>query len=131
MLIRRTSTLLLLSVAFGVAGCNSDTRSEVSIDEAVPALFLDVTRTSGIDHTYRNREEANHLAILESLGDRVALFDFDGDSLLDVFVTGESLHGPQAMGTRRERVPCSPATQSSQLGRSKRPYSLSDTTGQA
>ena len=44
--------------------------------------------SSGIDFTYRNGEEADHYAILESLGGGVALLDYDGDGLLDVFVTG-------------------------------------------
>src|SRR5262249_12011595 len=72
---RGTGTLLLLSVALGASGCNRGTRSELSNEEVLPAFFRDVTRTSGIDHTYRNGEEANHLAILESLGGGVALFD--------------------------------------------------------
>src|SRR4051794_28062866 len=38
--------------------------------------------------TYRNGEEAEQHAILESLGGGVALIDYDGDGLLDVFVTG-------------------------------------------
>src|SRR5580658_5470162 len=50
--------------------------------------FEDVTARSGIEFVYRNGEEANHHAILESLGGGVALIDFDGDGLLDVFVTG-------------------------------------------
>src|SRR6516165_7214078 len=53
-----------------------------------PDLFRDVTAGSGVDFTYRNGEEAGHYAILESLGGGVALFDYDGDGLLDVFVTG-------------------------------------------
>ena len=53
-----------------------------------PDLFRDVTAGSGVDFTYRNGEEAGHYAILESLGGGVALFDYDGDGLLDIFVTG-------------------------------------------
>src|SRR5262245_14524820 len=53
-----------------------------------PAIFEDVTASSGVDFTYRNGEEAGHFAIIESLGGGVALFDFDGDGLLDIFFTG-------------------------------------------
>ncbi len=53
-----------------------------------PPFFEDVTEASGVKHTCRNGEEAGHYAILETLGGGVALFDFDGDGLLDIFVTG-------------------------------------------
>jgi hypothetical protein len=57
--------------------------------------FEDVTAASGIDFTYRNGEEADHHAILESLGGGVALIDYDGDGLLDVFIAGGGeFHGP-------------------------------------
>jgi RNA polymerase sigma factor (sigma-70 family) len=51
-------------------------------------LFEDVTAQSGIRFRYRNGEEAGYYAILESLGGGVALIDYDGDGLLDIFVAG-------------------------------------------
>jgi hypothetical protein len=57
-------------------------------EDAGPPLFRDITKTSGIDFTYRNGEEPGHLAILESLGGGVGVIDFDGDGLLDLFLVG-------------------------------------------
>jgi hypothetical protein len=51
-------------------------------------VFRDVTAESGVSFTYRNGEEAGHFVILESLGGGVALLDYDGDGLLDLFLTG-------------------------------------------
>ena len=62
-----------------------DAKAEVPVG---PPFFEDVTEASGVKHTCRNGEEAGHYAILETLGGGVALFDFDGDGLLDIFVTG-------------------------------------------
>ncbi len=53
-----------------------------------PDVFRDVTADTGIAFTYHNGEEAQHYAILESLGGGVGLIDFDGDGLLDVFLPG-------------------------------------------
>jgi len=51
-------------------------------------LFDEVTAASGVDFTYHNGEEADNYAIIESLGGGVALFDFDNDGLLDIFIAG-------------------------------------------
>lgn len=53
-----------------------------------PPWFHDVTAASGLQFTHRNGEEADQFTILESLGGGVALIDYDGDGLLDIFVTG-------------------------------------------
>src|SRR6202021_1396129 len=51
-------------------------------------VFQDVTKSSGIDFTYKNGEEAGYYAILEALGGGAAVFDFDGDGLMDIFIPG-------------------------------------------
>lgn len=57
-------------------------------EEEGPPLFEDITERSKLEMTYRNGEEAGHLAILESLGGGVGVLDFDGDGLPDLFLTG-------------------------------------------
>jgi hypothetical protein len=63
----------------------------VTEQDSAPAktsLFRDVTAESGVHVTYHNGEEADHYSILESLGGGLAVLDFDGDGLLDLFVPG-------------------------------------------
>src|SRR5437899_1346569 len=59
-------------------------------DATGPDLFEDVTPGSGIDFAYRNGEDADPpvRAILEAIGGGVAVLDFDGDGLLDLYVPG-------------------------------------------
>ncbi len=56
-------------------------------------FFQDVTAASGVEFTARNGEEAEHATLLESLGAGVALLDFDGDGLLDIFFVGGGYFG--------------------------------------
>jgi hypothetical protein len=51
-------------------------------------IFQDVTEDSGVQAMYHNGEEAGNFAILETLGGGVALIDYDGDGLLDIFIAG-------------------------------------------
>jgi enediyne biosynthesis protein E4 len=101
MSVRRIARLLpiagtILLFALVPAACNNSQSSPAvptqpasdPIRSDQPGVFTDMTAASGIDFTYRNGEEADQLTILESLGGGAALFDFDGDGLLDVFVTG-------------------------------------------
>jgi hypothetical protein len=70
-----------------------------SEEPAGPPPFADVTATSGIAFTYRNGEDAEHFAIIESLGGGVALFDYDGDGLLDIFLPGGGYYdGKKVLG---------------------------------
>jgi hypothetical protein len=95
----------LLAVALGATACNrceqTSGRPEVEQDEArgTGALFQDVTAQSGVRAGHRNGEEAGHYAILETLGGGVALLDYDGDGLLDLFVVGGgTFEGQQIRG---------------------------------
>src|SRR5262249_62356461 len=55
---------------------------------AAPPQFEDRTTGSGVAFTYRNGEEADQYTMLETLGGGVALLDYDGDGLLDIFLPG-------------------------------------------
>lgn len=69
-------------------GTTKNGASEAAGLPAGPEWFEDVTESSGVRFTYRNGEEANHLAILESLGGGAAAFDYDNDGLIDLFFPG-------------------------------------------
>jgi len=89
---------LFLALASLAVGCKSDAPPDKPppvdapkpADEmpAGPCPFEDATAKSGIAFTYKNGEDANNYAIIESLGGGACLFDYDGDGLLDVFLPG-------------------------------------------
>ena len=92
-LLRGLSVALLGGLLLSGAACQPRQASAPAepVEEGPdgPPLFEEVTAASGLHFTYRNGEDtANHLSILESLGGGVALLDYDGDGLLDVFLTG-------------------------------------------
>ena len=57
------------------------------------ARFTEVAEASGVRFTFRDGQEAGHYAILESLGGGVALWDYDGDGRLDLFLPGGGRYG--------------------------------------
>lgn len=86
------SILLSFGFVLYVTGCNggAGTALKGSDDtpDGPPAFFEDVTPGSGIAFTQHNGEEAALYSMLETLGGGVALIDYDGDGLLDVFLPG-------------------------------------------
>ena len=52
------------------------------------AAFVDVSRSSAIEFTYRNGREAGQYSILELLGGGVGMSDYDNDGDIDLFFPG-------------------------------------------
>jgi hypothetical protein len=83
-------TILALVVAC-LGGCSSKPLPPPvapAADSVSTFSFDDLTPASGIDAVYRNGRDAHKYAILESLGGGGALWDYDRDGRLDVFVPG-------------------------------------------
>ena len=97
-MIRRWSVAILMlgGAAFAAVLCSCTRTSETRRDSSPKdengrkglTSFTQMAPDCGVNWTYRNGEEAGHLAILESLGGGIALIDYDGDGLLDIFVPG-------------------------------------------
>lgn len=67
-----------------------------------PPFFRDVTAETSIDFIHKNGEEADRYAILESVGGGVAMIDYNGDGLIDLFFTG----GGYFAGNQVKGHPC-------------------------
>jgi len=74
--------------ALGTAEFGNIEKADEPLAPNRSSIFIDRTADTGIDFSYRNGQEAGHVAIMESLGGGASLIDYDGDGLLDIFVTG-------------------------------------------
>lgn len=67
-------------------------KSVASIDDIATAStsdwFVDVTTSSSVDQLFSTGRSAGRLSLLETLGGGLCLFDFDGDTDLDLVVIG-------------------------------------------
>ena len=77
----RTIPAPVLTLALVMAGRAAAQASQA----AAPPLFRDVTREAGIDFQHHAAPEKKF--IVESMSGGVALLDYDGDGLLDIYLT--------------------------------------------
>jgi enediyne biosynthesis protein E4 len=91
---------LAISVAvFGVAGQTPTAKTSSIPSSPVPGHFVDATSKLGIDFVDHASPTAKKY-LLEAMGSGVALFDYDNDGRLDIFVAnGASIQDPTAAGT--------------------------------
>ena len=72
--------------------------------ELVPADFVDVTATSGVDFLHQ-APHSSRKYLLETMGSGVALFDYDNDGRLDLFLVNGAPFGDLPLKERFRRRP--------------------------
>ena len=66
---------------------------------ATPGLFVDITEKTGVSFRYQGSHTSKKY-LIETMGAGVALFDYDNDGRLDIFlVNGAPLDDPTPLGT--------------------------------
>jgi hypothetical protein len=88
--------VFLAATCLGVAALG---RQEMTQRKDTPAHFVDITKQSGINFDYKSSHTSRKY-LIETMGAGVALFDYDNDGQLDVFlVNGTPLDDPTPKGT--------------------------------
>ena len=93
--------LLGLSLVVGFIGAAAGRQSGPASSSAkpLPGKFTDVTSFLGVDFNYLSSHTPKHY-LVETMGGGVALFDYDNDGRLDIFlVNGAPLQDPTPKGS--------------------------------
>jgi len=92
--------LLLLVAISGVAVQSQQTNSRENPEATgTPGKFVDITAGSGVNFEYQSSHTSKKY-LIETMGAGVALFDYDNDGRLDIFlVNGAPLSDPTPKGT--------------------------------
>ena len=90
--------LSLIVLLIGVAAARQASPT-ANVEKPFPGKFSDVTAALGVHFNYLSSHTPKHY-LLETMGGGVALFDYDNDGRLDVFlVNGAPLQDPAPKGT--------------------------------
>ena len=90
---------LLVGLPVRISGQEIQKNAAAPASSATPGLFVDITDKTGLNFKY----QASHTSkkyLIETMGAGVALFDYDNDGRLDIFlVNGAPLDDPTPLGT--------------------------------
>jgi hypothetical protein len=89
---------LLVLAGCLLPGCSGSTPQPLGDDDAGPAWFADVTEAVGLDFVH-DAGPTGHFFMPQIMGAGAALFDFDGDGRLDLFLLQSA--GPDAPARNR------------------------------
>jgi hypothetical protein len=102
MLYYQSDMRALLGLSFGVlliGAAARQTSPTTSLEKPFPGKFIDVTSALGVQFNYLSSHTPKHY-LLETMGGGVALFDYDNDGRLDIFlVNGAPLEDPTSKGS--------------------------------
>ncbi|MHB1424270.1 MAG: CRTAC1 family protein [Gemmataceae bacterium] len=95
--LRRALRVLLALTLAATAGCQESDNAPAALP-AGPLLFRDVTAESGLDFVHDSGPLGNYF-MPQIVGSGAALFDFDNDGLLDIYLLHNA--GPNSKSTNR------------------------------
>ena len=96
----RISLLLWSILTLASAAFAQDAKSDASLSASkpIPGRFVDITDKTGIHFDYQSSHTSKKY-LIETMGAGAALFDYDNDGRLDVFlVNGAPLEDPTPLG---------------------------------